>query len=384
MNYNLNTGKLGLIFLVTISTLSFTLFQKLLLPFGDEPDWGVRTEEFFEGLGGNLSITGLFRKDLDLKITNCVKKNSSKTLFPIIESSCSPDERTLIIIWINAAFNLFLYLTICISIFKLRLINGDLQFYALIMSILIPSTIYYTSLISNEVYFYLLSFLFILTNKKSLLFILGILLTIIDFGNSLVIFAFLAYRIIFLKIYDSKRFHKFYYPILLSAIASTFMLSFSLFENLAKHLGDSNILASKFISIVSFYSDSDVITKYPLILRPGIPLLSSVLFTPSGIKVLTSTLVLILFPISVRKNLINNNTSRELNSNIILPLSFICSVVFIMPGYGNFKYYIFFVPILLIPLLRAIGPKRLFFNIIIFNALITFELVFYLLISFLR
>ena len=189
-----DTKSLYLYFFIFFVT--FLLFR-IILPLGDEPDYFHRFQHYIFNLqdflyyshdfnqattcNKNFLVGGLF--DLYLYITPYFCNNSFNDFF----------ERSFIGLYINLTYFILVFI-----LFKskkiLRNLNiekdfNDINMHIFFCSIIYPSTIYYMSARSNEIflYYFILLFFFTWRNYK-LSYLIGFLAIIIDFGNGLLFF----------------------------------------------------------------------------------------------------------------------------------------------------------------------------------------------------
>ena len=143
-----------------------------------------------------------------------------------------------------------------------------------------------------------------------------------------------------------------------------------------------DFLPDKFLSkveaISNSFNNSELLTKYPVFLRPVITFMTFVFMTPAGIKV---PLMYILFGLFTL--ILSLKVFKSRNDNIDIfwftPMSIILFFTFIFPTYANAKYYIFMMPFFVYAALGYYSRKSIlilfcFSSVFVFLSLIMYRL----------
>lgn len=124
------------------------------------------------------------------------------------------------------------------------------------------------------------------------------------------------------------------------------------------------ILSDKVTGVYEAYRTyySYVATKYPLIFRPFITFMTFVFMTPAKIGAyilypIYGIILIIAIKKFLKKSFLHEN--KESFIYFITPIVFIISIVFILPGYSQAKYYIFMLPFILYGLLKVFKFKSI-------------------------
>ena len=194
-----DTKSLYLYFVIFFVT--FLLFR-IILPLGDEPDYFHRFQYYIFNFqdflyyshdfnqattcNKNFLVGGLL--DLYLRIAPYFCNNSFNDFF----------ERGFIGLYLNLTYFILVFI-----LFKskkiLKNLNiekdfTDTNMHIFFCSIIYPSTIYYMSARSNEIFLYYFIFLFFFTWRNyKLSYLIGFLAITLDFGNGLLFFLFINY-----------------------------------------------------------------------------------------------------------------------------------------------------------------------------------------------
>lgn len=368
--------------------LFLSYFFLTVTPFGDEPDFGIRSSQIqslstfvFDEFQYSDQTTGYIPSDYcDLQSI----KNYNYIWYEIDKDAC---QYTLIQSLKKLLFKIILLLPIfTLFLFGQKISNkSDLKNDINIIFISLFSTglLYYTSLISHEVYTLVLSLAFLLFRKKLYVnFLILLLIAMIDYGNSLVIFAFYSfYFYLRLLKYFIKNF------ILIGILSLTFLIYLSS-NFLLEFIPDLTLFELyKFLPVglkkYFFHLDlhhlmnAETFGKYPIIFRPIIVFLTGIYFTP---KFVTSILVIMIHSLSIliifynfiiKKYRININNSEEIDSWIYF-IAVIMTILFFttsFPAYCNAKYYIFTVPFIIKTLSFYINTNKIF-KFFLFNSLL--------------
>jgi hypothetical protein len=117
-----------------------------------------------------------------------------------------------------------------------------------------------------------------------------------------------------------------------------------------------------------------VATKYPVILRPVITFLVAVFMTPSklGLYILYPVYfyVLVSSYFKLYANATKYAEQKDMLFSFTTPIVFVISVVFILPGYSQAKYYMFLMPFIIHSLLSIYSIKKIYYFLTISNILV--------------
>lgn len=342
------------------------------LPFGDEPDFAVRSVELVENEFSAWTPYYWLSDELKyLKIDASCKIVASPTnvMARIEGSSCGEGAvqvlwRTLLMIFIASP----VLLLVALRGFGLGLLSltvcgprDDLnrRIDAIGLSLLIPGMIFYLGLLSHEQLTLLIS-LFIFFFWGNWYIVAGLLALIgsLDLGNSIVIATFILMHTLIVCALASLG-AKLTYVILGCMLTYFYSVGY---ESLT-HIRNLQLLDSKIDDIINQAQYADFRDKYPLILRPIIIFMTGVFMTPSGIKIIPLYIfygiTLLIFlnrlrHLSQQKNKLAQPFLLSISSTIL-------SFSFILPNYTNAKYYIFMVPFILYLALKVFSRQSIFF-----------------------
>jgi hypothetical protein len=370
--YHMNSTKISKFGLQSTLIIIVLIFiGRFLFPFGDEPDWSVRAPQLLFGEHPIWSPYYLFSEwfnYLDINASRCQINAGALSLWATISASCSDGLIQIIIRWITTLIILSpMFLIIMFrrqfikfaNTFNLKLSDKEwnLRIDSLAISMILPGMIYYLGVLSLE-QLHLSVALYIFLFWGFWLPILGFLAILfsIDFGNSMVVLAFVSLMILFTRIRRLNR--TWFFLGLLSLISFAWIFDYHLLELL--HLDFlPDILLSKSESIINSYNTSDLLTKYPVYLRPVITIMTSVFFTPSGIKVPLLYILFVFFTL-----ILSLKALQSRNGNIeifwFVPISIVLFFIFIFPTYVNAKYYIFMIPFFVYVALMYYSRKSIF------------------------
>ena len=378
--------------LITVFSFVFLYFiARLLFPFADEPDWTVRAPYVLFGEHLIWSPYYLFSEwfnYLDINESRCQIDAGAFSLWATISSSCSDGLIQVIIRWTTTLIILSPMFFIVIfrgwfikfsNTFNLKLSDKEwnLRIDSLAISMIFPGVIYYLGVLSVE-QLHLAVALYIFLFWGFWLPILGLftILLSIDFGNSIVALSFILLMIIFTRIRQLKR--TWFFLGLIFLILFAWISGYQLLDMFTQ----LDFLPDKFLSKSKAMSDafntSELLTKYPVFLRPVITFMTFVFMTPAGIKV---PLMYILFGLFTL--ILSLKVFKSRNSNIeifwFVPMSIILFFTFLFPTYANAKYYIFMMPFFIYATLRYYSRKSililfLFSSFFVFLSLIMYRL----------
>lgn len=381
MAFSINKRKTSSTNLALLLLPVIYLAYRLLLPFGDEPDFKFRAMEL---LGSNL-IDFYFFEDayFNADYDSVCKSSWTQLSFwgGVDGFYCADNFYLELVRWINQVFVFYLFL----FFLRLNRIIGnqsglDLRYKSVVCSLFLPSMIYYGGVIGLEAFALYISLFVFLINKHLPKLALILLLALFDEGFFLVVLFFYFYFSLS-KVLLNKLGVK-----VLVIFSSFFVLSSYFFSlNLIGWLEYLPVVGQKASLVYNSYSSSYsyVYTNYPVVLRPVITFLTGTFMLPSGFKVVAVNGIFLLFLILLSsKSLLLLFESREKITVdfkesllcLVAPISFIVSVVFILPGHANAKYYIFTAPYLVYAYhkmycLRSLIPFLIGVNLVVLLAL---------------
>ena len=348
-------SKFGLQSTLIIIVLMF--IGRFLFPFGDEPDWSVRAPHILFGEHPIWSPYYLFSEwfnYLEINTSRCQIDAGPFSLWATISDSCSDGLIQILIRWITTLFILSPMFLIIIfrrqfikfaNTFNLKLTDKEwnLRIDSLAITMILPGMIYYLGVLSQEqLHLFVALFIFLFWGFWLPVLGLFVILLPLDFGNSIVVFSFILLMIIFTRIHLLKR--TWFFLGLLFLISFAWIFEYQFVYN---HLSQLDFLPVKFLEkfeqIVHAYNNSELLTKYPVILRPVVTFMTFVFMTPQGIKV-----PLIYIPFGLFTLILSLKAFKSKDTNIetfwFVPMSIVLFFAFLFPTYVNAKYYIFMMP----------------------------------------
>lgn len=356
-------SKFGLQSTLIIIVLMF--IGRFLFPFGDEPDWSVRAPHILFGEHPIWSPYYLFSEwfnYLEINTSRCQIDAGPFSLWATISDSCSDGLIQILIRWITTLF--ILSPMFLIVIFRRQFIKfanscnlklsdkeWNLRIDSLAITMILPGMIYYLGVLSQEqLHLFVALFIFLFWGFWLPVLGLFVILLPLDFGNSIVVFSFILLMIIFTRIHLLKR--TWFFLGLLFLISFAWIFEYQFVYN---HLSQLDFLPVKFLEkfeqIVHAYNNSELLTKYPVILRPVVTFMTFVFMTPQGIKV-----PLIYIPFGLFTLILSLKAFKSKDTNIetfwFVPMSIVLFFAFLFPTYVNAKYYIFMMPFFVYVALR--------------------------------
>lgn len=388
-----------------VSFLTCQLLGRFFYPFGDEPDFTVRAPNLIldehSWINPYSWLRGLLGA-IDYS-SGCSINSSPFSLWAQIDSiSCSePLEQVLLRYIVSIMVAAPLLLIICLarkdstSISNRRSMFGlnadDRTLDALALSLLVPGITYSLGVLAEEQLVLVLSLLLILV-EGSWLLTLTLLFAIlsVDLGNGVVV----ATLVLFLNAYRFAA-RRLSVRMLLVALLVQSLLTLGLGISSLSILSNVSFLADKADAMYASLSDSDLVDKYPIYLRPVITFMTGVFMTPSFIKIVPAHLLVagsILigtrrmmaisrFP-DVGNNFVEKRTflqfeARNIIVEVIAVIATILFFVFLFPTYSNAKYYLFAVPFLMRGFLLVASRKTIFRQLIVCQSLVFGLLILY-------
>ena len=378
----------------------FSLFGRLLFPFGDEPDFTVRAPSVLNhdlhSWWSPFSIFSNFFTLLDVA-SECVVTASPFSLTSHIDPiSCfeSIDQitirlmLTLLIVsplFIVVLFGRFFFGVLGLFSKRKHLEDIEQRISVLSLTILFPGVIYYLGVFSVEQFTLLLSLLIFIfwSNRIIILILLGMLFSI-DFGNSIVVASFVISA--WFYSYLSKKFsYKTILILMFIQVCTFYVVGYQVLEITAQ----LPYIADKSIAMMQVFENGELDEKYPVILRPVITFMTFVFMTPSYIKVpvlylfvgFSAFFGLLKFRLKYKKMKLSYSDEGESFKNDLLlffvAISLILSFVFMFPAYGNAKYYIFSTPFIISAFMRVFKFRNVFFFMIFLDTILFAHLLMY-------
>lgn len=375
-------------YLHLLAYLFLSYFFITVIPFGDEPDFGIRSNQvpsvaafIFDEFEYSDQTTENVPSDY------CDKESIKNYNYMWYEINTDNCQHTFTQSLKKLLFKIFILsplLTLFIfgqKIFNKSDFKNDINI--IFISLFCTGLLYYTSLVSHEVYTLVLSLAFLLFRKKLYVnFLILLLIAMIDIGNSLVILVFFSFYI-YLRLlkYFIKNF------ILIGILSLTFFIYLSS-NFLLEFIPDLTLfkLYEFFPTVLKRYLfhldlhhniNAETFGKYPVIFRPIITFLTGIYFTPKYvtsilvIMIHSLTILIIFYYFMVKKYRINSNNPEEINSWIYF-IATITTILFFttsLPAYSNAKYYIFTVPFIVKTLSFYINTNKIF-KFFLFNSLL--------------
>ena len=364
--YHMNSTKISKFGLQSTLIIIVLIFiGRFLFPFGDEPDWYVRAPHILFGEHPIWSPYYLFSEwfnYLDINTSRCQIDAGAFSLWATISDSCSEDLLQIIIRWITTLFILSPMFLIIIfrrqfikfaNTFNLKLSDKEwnLRIDSLAISMILPGMIYYLGVLSIEqLHLFVALFIFLFWGFWLPVFGLFAILLPVDFGNSIVVFSFISLMIIFERIHRLKR--TWFFLGLLSLISFAWIFDYQYVFNILAQL---DFLPDKFLdkseAIIDSYKTSELLTKYPVFLRPLITFMTFVFMTPEGIKVPLIYMLFGLFTLILSLKAFKSS-DRKIEVFWFVSMSIVLFITFLLPTYVNAKYYIFMMPFFVYVALR--------------------------------
>lgn len=375
--------------------------MRIMLPFGDEPDFTVRAVELvgdksppwvpYHWMGGLLE---------ELQVESvCTPDVSPISIWGHIDSAAcmQPLEQiairvTVILLCSAPLLWVVVYrrtLQRVLRTLGLRLEANELneRLDALGTALLIPGMVYYLGLLSHEQFSLVISLLIsVVWGNWLLLLGLAAYTMVLDLGNGAIVFAFLA---IYLGIAIIWRFSGLK-GLGIFVICTVGYVFFDGYE-LLNYVQAIPLLLDKADAIYTKSLAAEFLEKYPIILRPIITYMTSVFMTPAGIKAVPVQLVFSVaivvglrrLRISLRRTTTVSQEEgtvpqrpREMDAERLLPMiaALMTIIVFglMLPDYANAKYYIFLAPFFVRPFVVVFNHRS---RLLFMNACCTLVLI---------
>jgi hypothetical protein len=381
-------SKIG--FYSVVLFIIFSFIFKILLPFGDEPDFAVKA--YGIKFGESLSALSLFPEDvaaaLDLNTSCSIDSTPFSLTSSISGSGCNETigQGTLRLIVTLITFSPILFALIFRNFFINHFYSQDasqqrmmarIRMDGLTVAIPFSGFIYYAGLLSNEQITLMLSSLaLVFIDKKLFVLVLMSVAAIVDFGNAVVASSFfLAYfGIKFVYTYFGRQI---VYTFLVISISFVSVAGVSILEYVPLDFGRFSDKASAMLWVLTEGSQADRVDKYPVFFRPILTCLSFVLYTPNYIKASLAYIYFFSFLAYCATKKVTSEYREFLTDLDCLLLSFVFTVLFYtlsFPTYANGKYYIFMLPIVFILVVARLGRRHSFIASVITTLLTVLSL----------
>ncbi len=374
-NYEFNLK--DLYFYFSIYFLAFIIF-KIILPYGDEPDYYHRYSSFFL----NFNDYTIHQNNYNQGIT-CNSIFLESSLFSIY-SKISPYfcnnkfhdilERVfygliLSIFYFSLVFSIFKNIKI-LKFLNLNVKNCDLNLHIFFCCLIYPTVIYYLGTRSNEILLFYLALIFFLTWKNYIFsYLLGFAAVLVDFGNGLIFFLFINYFYLFRITHNILGLKK------ILILSFSLILLLILFERIVQgyisdYLFQTDIAFFKNLSV--YVLEDEKYFKYPNFIKLIITYFSFIFLTPGFVKsllLIITTSFAILYSLLLISGLIKkryydqilkDNNSKDNLINFYASITFVLLTVLIFPTHSYIRYYIFIYPFVFSIFFMTIGPKRTF------------------------
>lgn len=368
--------------LVVFLFLAFMTLLRVVLPFGDEPDFPARSEELkgtrdtllFNPYGHAQFVTSV---DTNAK---CKITSSPLSLWTSLDPRycAEPLTEKLQRVLITALTALAPMLVVLLA--RRRFNTGRLiTTNDLALSLLLPGTIYFLGLYSNEqlsLSASLIAMLFLRNLKILLPMLIGIFF--LDTGNAVVVIAILLimagggilYRRSGLKA-----------VLVYSGVIIVFALLVG--PALLQLLYSLPVIGAKASAMTTQLEEGDYFAKYPLVLRPVITYMTAVFMTPAYVKSIPLYLLFAAAAALCALKYLRIRRSARIGTDLELKLSMCVTAtagvlffVYMFPTYGNAKYYIFLAPLYVSFARELLGNRAILGMLILSNAVLVLNLTF--------
>ena len=356
-----NILTVAFVYLILIVTYRF------LLPFGDEADYVVRVS-MLNALE-KFNFYSLFISDINTNF--CVNNSMVITdIYPDIDYKFCDEGLYQIIARIFVTYLIFSPIFVVLILISYIAKNKEFKqrSYVLLLSLLFPGLLYYTSVVSLEQITLMLSMLIVLFLESYIIAsILLPLILYIDTGNGVIVLVFLAFN--YLLSIISNRYVKNIKIIVILYLIFIYFANLLVLE-LATSIPYLSGIASAEYEYYGIGEGNYVYSNYPLLGRPIITFLSSVFMTPWFVYSLTAFAIFIymLYTAIVKaKSYYKFSEITTTEVNLLATILTVFTCVFMLPGHANAKYYIFMFPIFIVWLIKMIGLKKVYKYIILLN-----------------
>lgn len=352
--------------------IALSILMRLVLPFGDEPDYSVKAFKILDGVDFSLIrvIADLLRIELDF-VSHCQISARPLGLFANIDASNCFEPVYIQFLRLISTLITTIPLIVFISRPKmLRRVYKDevsrkkaiLRMHCVLAALPFPGMIYFLGLISVEHYTVIIGLLgFVFLDRFRIIIPLMACSSLFDFGNTIVASFF------FLNLYLVDRIDKGTVPRLLIVgygvtVAVVLMVSgVSILQSSFFQFGELAKKSNAIYYALSYGSASVSAEKYNILLRPLMTISSLVLITPAYVKAPAAFLALTLW-------FVQSTLSRSPNKDKVrirtsywyfgAALFSICLCAITLPIYAYGKYYAICLPALLGIFVAKQGAQR--------------------------
>jgi hypothetical protein len=395
-----NYSKFGFICFVFFVLIS--LITRFISPFGDEPDFEIRSLGVLSDEHVWWSPYSFFHGWLATwtRENICQIDNHPLSLWAAIPDNCGED---LYQILSRFALTLILMIPIFFAVtlrkISVRFFNSNLRnttagewaikLDALSLTILIPGVIGAVGIMGEEQFVVILSLMLILViNNIFLLIGLLYLIFTLDVGNGIVVFASVVSM--FFNNYIGRRFGiSFLISFIVLQLSVVLYFGFVIID----YLPLPSLVAEKGHQIFNAFSDNlDLVNKYPVLFRPIITFMSALHMSAVGLKITPIYFIsIVVFFValkrysSYRKLSLYSNYGFQISENdkifiglqiqTLSVLNVILFFVFLLPTYSNAKYYLFLIPFLLVSLLQVFSKFFILRLFLLFNFIVIFMIL---------
>lgn len=378
-----------------ISVVIFILFSviyRILLPFGDEPDYEYRAGKLINddhSFWSPYSIFGSLLENFDY-FSYCQIDGGLFDLWSNIDSySCIESTWQIIfrLILLLMVVGPLLYFIVSrellckfYKIFNKRDINiKSIKNRSLVLglSLLATGMIYYLGVFAEEQFVLVLSlFIYLFWDIKVIVFILIFLIFNLDIGNGLVVLSYVLMSYCFMYLLKKKL----KLTVLILKIC-LIIIALNIGYIFLSYIEGIPFVSDKAMAIYQKNESFNYRDKYPIILRPIITFMTGVFMTPSGVKVVLSYIiyaVLIAMSIPKLKKLYKENIFIKEIELSLTAITLILVFVFLFPDYSNAKYYMFLLPFIMDVFLKIYNPIKIMKFLIMNNLIILSHLFIYI------
>ena len=388
--------------------LLFSLIGRFLFPWGDEPDFGLRTvnmlnhdsafwrnpyfifNDLIQNISGDESIHCRLPRQLMSIFVSIDPITCTEKLEQILARYFIIVITTLPLLFAIIFRRAFIYVVGAIN-FKLTTVEWGNRLDALSLTLIFPSIIYYLGVFSLEQSVLILSLLvFLFWGFRVFMIGLLALIAFVDSGNFVVVFTFIVFSVSFI-ILAKKCSTKTSFLAMFSVILFAYISDYSVLIYVEQVYLISDIATSMLSKVMHLqHINSNLLEKYPIYLRPIITFMSGTFMTPSGIKVIPIYIIFSVFfvtlifklkrlyIISYREKFMNNIAFNIVQTKIILLASTVTLIlffVFLFPDYSFAKYYVFIIPFIFSTALIVYMKSNILIIIIISNLIVFLNLI---------
>ncbi len=343
---------------------------RLLLPYGDEPDFDYRVFSilFFEKSTLNPFVYfELFFRQYDWFISDF---DLEKVLIRV----------SFTFFLIYSVLNLFLFLRSTFRDKKTADVKYRFNQELLIISLYFPGVWYYLGVFAEEQYTLVLALCSVLFAKSLFaLSLVGVLMLPIDVGSAILFFSFIILTCVF-RLSILKRGYLFSIVLVLAFAITSAILSMKILDIISS----LPLIGEKAAHIYEQYTEIyDVNEKYPIYYRPIITFISMIFYLPESrvffpVAYLYVFIALIIGIGKIIKTISHDAEIKKYSFEMTFALTSITLIIcfpMILPAFANAKYYVFVIPYIFLLLGCAFDFKKLIIFNLILNVLVFVQLV---------